>query len=456
MDRKIDNQKSQTKLTGYKTTELGPLPQEWKVVMLGEVAEILSGGGAPQGENYFNGDKPFIRVSHIDNEDSIIKYYDLITQEAVKDYKLKLFPKGTIVFPKSGATIYLEKRAMLPVDAYIVSHLCAVISNNVNHIQEFLFYALKSKKMAKEKAEDYPTLNLSEIKEIKIPLPPLPEQRKIAAILSTVQKAIEIEGKLIERTKELKKSMMHKLFTEGIPRQARNGARSEKQKITEIGPIPESWEVVKLGEGDILKSTQYGLSIKGQKKGKYPILRMNNLVDGLVSTSDLQFVNIDEKTFKKFKLEKGDILFNRTNSFELVGKTSIFTSEGDFVFASYLIRLKVNSDIIDHFFFNLYFNWDKTQIRLKSLASRGVSQANISATKLKTFKIPLPTLPEQQAIASILSIIDQKIEHHTTKKQKLEELFRTLLHVLMTARVRVDKINLDFLNEKKGEIYDNT
>jgi len=318
------------------------------------------------------------------------------------------------------------------------------------------FYFIGLFKKICKRAVNQSSINQANLKSIQIPLPPLPEQRKIAAILSTVQKAIEIEGKLIERTKELKKSMMHKLFTEGIPRQARNGARSEKQKITEIGPIPESWEVVKLGEGDILKSTQYGLSIKGQKKGKYPILRMNNLVDGLVSTSDLQFVNIDEKTFKKFKLEKGDILFNRTNSFELVGKTSIFTSEGDFVFASYLIRLKVNSDIIDHFFFNLYFNWDKTQIRLKSLASRGVSQANISATKLKTFKIPLPTLPEQQAIASILSIIDQKIEHHTTKKQKLEELFRTLLHVLMTARVRVDKINLDFLNEKKGEIYDNT
>lgn len=464
MDRKIDNQKSQTKLTGYKMTELGPLPQEWKVVRLGEVAVLIRNGVTIEQEKDKIGYK-ITRIETISNffiDEERVGYSNNVNKEILNKYLIK---NKDILFSHINSDTHIGKTAIAKKDYEDLLHgmnlLLIRLNENVT-VPEFInylfnhFYFIGLFKKICKRAVNQSSINQANLKSIQIPLPLLPEQRKIAAILSTVQKAIEIEKKLIERTKELKKSMMHKLFTEGIPRQARNGARSEKQKITEIGPIPESWEVVKLGEGDILKSTQYGLSIKGQKKGKYPILRMNNLVDGLVSTSDLQFVNIDEKTFKKFKLEKGDILFNRTNSFELVGKTSIFTSEGDFVFASYLIRLKVNSDIIDHFFFNLYFNWDKTQIRLKSLASRGVSQANISATKLKTFKIPLPTLPEQQAIASILSIIDQKIEHHTTKKQKLEELFRTLLHVLMTARVRVDKINLDFLNEKKGEIYDNT
>ena len=85
---------------------------------------------------------------------------------------------------------------------------------------------------------------------------------------------------------------------------------------------------------------------------------MNKLIDGLISINDLQFVDLDEKTFRKFKFEKGDILFNRTNSFELVGKTSVFHLNGDFVFASYLIRLRLkpNSKIIDPFsFFQLLF-----------------------------------------------------------------------------------------------------
>lgn len=86
---------------GFKITEIGPLPEEWEVVKLGDVAKISSGGSAPQGDEYFKGEKPFIRVSHIDNEDCVIKEYDLINDKAVQDYKLKLFPKGTIVFPKS-------------------------------------------------------------------------------------------------------------------------------------------------------------------------------------------------------------------------------------------------------------------------------------------------------------------------------------------------------------------
>jgi len=126
---------------GFKETEIGLIPEDWEVVRLGEVAEVKAGQSAPQGEKYFkNGKYPFIRVQHIDNNDYRIVSCDMITDEAVKDYRLKLFPKGTIIFPKSGAAVYLEKRAMLPFDAYIVSHLCALNSKSEKAIQKFLFY----------------------------------------------------------------------------------------------------------------------------------------------------------------------------------------------------------------------------------------------------------------------------------------------------------------------------
>ncbi len=435
----MKEQKNTEIANGYKMTELGPLPQDWDVVRLGEVCIFQGGSQPPKSVFTYEPKEGYVRLLQIRDYESD----DYATYVPISS-KLRMVSPEDVLIARYGSVGKILRGKYGAINVAIMK----VINNPEKIDNSFLYYRLHQrdfqifvKGLGGGRAVQA-GFNRSELNAFSIPLPPLPEQRKIAAILSTVQKAIETEKTLIERTKELKKSMMQKLFTEGIG--WLSGVETS-QKQTEIGPIPENWEVVRLGEGDILKSTQYGLSIKGQKEGKYPILRMNNLVDGLVSTSDLQFVNIDEKTFKKFKLEKGDILFNRTNSFELVGKTSIFTIKGDFVFASYLIRLKVNSDIINHFFFNLYFNWDKTQIRLKSLASRGVSQANISATKLKTFKIPLPPLPEQQAIADILSTIDQKIDHHTTKKQKLEELFRTLLHELMTARVRVNKINLDFL-----------
>jgi len=199
-----------------KETEVGMVPEEWEVVRLGDVAKISSGGSAPQGDEYFKGEKPFIRVSHIDNEDCIIKGYDLINDKAVQDYKLKLFPKGTIVFPKSGATIYLEKRVMLPTDAYVVSHLCTVIADEENVTQHFLFYLLRELKLAEEKADGYPTLNISEIKQIKIPLPPLSTQRKIASILSTIDQKIEVEENKKRALEDLFKTLLHNLMTARI------------------------------------------------------------------------------------------------------------------------------------------------------------------------------------------------------------------------------------------------
>ena len=85
------------------------IPDDWDIKILGDIADVSSGGSAPQGDKYFNGENPFVRVQHIDQDSDSIIRYDLITDEAVKKYKLKKYKSGTIVFPKSGASIYLEK-----------------------------------------------------------------------------------------------------------------------------------------------------------------------------------------------------------------------------------------------------------------------------------------------------------------------------------------------------------
>ncbi len=173
---------------------------------------------------------------------------------------------------------------------------------------------------------------------------------------------------------------------------------------------------------------------------KYPILRMNNLADGKVNFTDLQFVNLTEEEVEKFTLNQGDILFNRTNSFELVGKVGLFDLEGKYVFASYLIRLKCDTNKLLPTYFVYYLSWELTQLRLKKLASRGVSQSNISASKLREFKIPLPPLSEQKAIAEILQAIDEKIQKEEAKKQAIENLFKTMLSNLMSGKIRVCRV----------------
>jgi len=160
----------------------------------------------------------------------------------------------------------------------------------------------------------------------------------------------------------------------------------------------EAWTWLPLEE--VANQFQYGLSIRGEVTGRYPILRMNCQENGQVVLRDLQFVSLPVADALPYLLQRGDILFNRTNSHELVGRAAIFNHDLEAVFASYLIRVAVNKERIEPEFLNLFLNWDFTQGELKKLASRGVSQSNISAGKLREFCVPVPALEIQRHIVS--------------------------------------------------------
>jgi type I restriction enzyme S subunit len=198
---------------GYKMTELGPLPEEWQVVPLRLLGQISAGGSAPQGSHYFGGTHSFVRVQHLDEDGYEVRRWDLITDEAVQRYRLRLFPPGTIVFPKSGASIRLEKRAILARPSYLVSHLCAIIPNYDIVNGDFLLFALKRIPLAAEKAEGYPTLSLTEIGQRLVPLPPLPEQQTIAEILRAVDRKIEAEEARQRALEALFRTLLHDLMT---------------------------------------------------------------------------------------------------------------------------------------------------------------------------------------------------------------------------------------------------
>lgn len=274
-------------------------------------------------------------------------------------------------------------------------------------------------------------LSKSTIENLLIPLPPLPEQRAIAQALRTVQEAKETRQREAILERERKAALMQHLFT--------YGTRNEPRRMTDIGEIPQSWQTLRLGE--VGTRTQYGLSVRGDSVGAYPILRMNNLQDGKIVFDSLQYVDLTTNGFQSSKLNKGDLLFNRTNSYELVGKTAIFEEEANFVFASYLVRVVTDTTRLLPQFLNFYLNWNAVQRRLKMLASRGVSQSNISASKLSTFFIPLPSLDEQEQLASVLYVCDGMIAALEREAALLDELFRTLLDELMTGRRRINNEN---------------
>lgn len=400
----------------YKQTELGELPKEWEVVRLDSISKIGSGGSAPQGEKYFHGKNPFIRVQHLNLESYSINNYDLITEEAVKKYKLKLFPKGTIVFPKSGASIYSEKRAMLPFDAYVVSHLCTIqATNKIN--RNFLYFFLRGKKLAEKKAETYPTLNLFEIKELQIPLPPLPEQQKIASVLSTVQDAQEKTDKYIDALKELKKSLMKHLFTYGAV--SFEDADKVELKQTEIGMIPKDWEVVKFEDclsDDRIKVSKLQQS-QFKKIGKYPIVdQSQDLISGYWDNQE-----------DLFSSPLPVVIFgDHTRTFKYIDFPFVCGPDGTKILIPNISKAHPR-----------YFYY---YLKLLTIPSRGY---NRHYSLLKDYLIPLPSLPEQQRIASILSAIDEKIQAEEQKEEALKETFNSLLKNLMTAKIRVNNLEVE-------------
>ncbi len=171
------------------------------------------------------------------------------------------------------------------------------------------------------------SLNLRSLGKIKIPLPPLEEQKKIVEILQFADYLKERRKEAIKLIDKIVMSVFFDMF--GDP--ATN---------------PKGWKVKKIG--DIVKKTQYGISkaMNTEKKG-FPILRMDNITyDGHLDIANLKYIEIDRKITEIYLLNKGDILFNRTNSKELVGKTTTFNIDGEYVFASYLIRLVPDRSIV--------------------------------------------------------------------------------------------------------------
>jgi len=275
------------------------------------------------------------------------------------------------------------------------------------------------------------------VSEFLAPMPPRTEQEKIAAVLWKIQHAIGIEDKLIATARELKLSSMHRLLTHGL--------RREPQKQTEIGPLPESWNVAPLEQ--LREFLQYGTSTKCDytKKGN-PVLRIPNLIGGKVDCADLKWCELREKEVESLLLEMGDVLFIRTNGVRVrVGTCAVYRGQPEnALFASYLIRARLKTDDLNPDFFQ-YFS--ATSVGTSMLGGRSSPAAdgkfNINTKTIDSILVPLPKMDEQREIVKHLQTVDRKISIHERKRATLRELFKTLLHQLMTGEIRVADLDID-------------
>lgn len=246
------------------------------------------------------------------------------------------------------------------------------------------------------------------------PLPPLSEQQRI------VERIEELFAKLDEAKERLqevaesfavrKAAILHKAFTGELTKQWR----------LENGVSDESWEEKTIGE--ICSSLKYGTSKKSSDDGEVVVLRMGNLQNGEIDWSNLAYTS-DEEDKKKYLLKSGDVLFNRTNSPELVGKTSIYRGEMPAIYAGYLIKLDYEKNIVVGDYLNYYLNSSKAKEYYMQVKTDGVSQSNINAKKIGEFEIPLPTLSEQH---EIVRLIDELLARERKAQQAAEQALASI------------------------------
>lgn len=370
------------------------VPENWVWVRLENVASWGSGGTpSRKHEEYYNGDILWIKTGELNNG-WIYDTEEKITDEGLKKSSAKLFPPYSVLIAMYGATI--GKVAILGVPA-TTNQACACAVCNQSLLYMYLFYyCISQKNVFIEKGKGGAQPNISQIilKQHPIPLPPLSEQQRI------VERIEELFAKLDEAKERLqevadsfavrKAAILHKAFTGELTKQWRR----------ENGVRDESWEEKTIGE--ICSSLKYGTSKKSSDDGEVVVLRMGNLQNGEIDWSNLSYTS-DEEDIKKYLLKSGDVLFNRTNSPELVGKTSIYRGEMPAIYAGYLIKLDYEKNIVVGDYLNYYLNSSKAKEYYMQVKTDGVSQSNINAKKIGEFEIPLPTLSEQHEIVRLIN-----------------------------------------------------
>lgn len=229
-------------------------------------------------------------------------------------------------------------------------------------------------------------IKLGNIADAMIELPSIDNQKFIVDILGKVKEILDKRNAEISALDALIKARFVELFGDPVKN-------------------PKGWEVVTIG--DIATEVRYGTSKPAVEGGKYPYLRMNNITsDGHLDLNDLKYIDITEDEIEKCVVRKGDVLFNRTNSIELVGKTAVFDLLDDMVIAGYIIRVRLNERILPEVF-SQYMNLEALKNILRSMAKGAVNQANINAQELQSIKVYIPDMGAQKKFIEIKDQVDK-------------------------------------------------
>jgi len=291
-----------------------------------------------------------------------------------------------------------------------------------------------------------PNLSRNRLAALDVPVPSATEQRAIDDALARIREALNAHKSSAERAQELRRSAMRELFTRGV--------RGAPQKESEIGPLPANWDVKTFS--DVRERLQYGTSTRcTPNPGPYPVLRIPNVEAGKVSAMDLKYCDLSESEADKYLLADGDLLFIRTNGvLERLGCTAVYKGNPQrALFASYLIRARLKKGIDPRYVAFFYGSELGTSLVAGRATPASDGKYNLNTGTIDSFPLPLPpTIEEQLEIVAVLEAIERKIELHKEKSLLLEDLFKSLLHKLMTGEIGVANLDLSAMKQRNEAV----
>jgi type I restriction enzyme S subunit len=420
------------KETEFRETPIGKIPKDWEITKMGDVAFVKGriGWRGLKASEYTTKGPYLIANKHLINNKIMWDECDHLSEFRYDESPEIQLQLNDVIMSKDGTIGQPAFIDFLPDRATINSTMMLLRVTNDGFAPEFLFYSLQGphfKRFLAQKISgtSIPHLFQRDMKELKVILPPLSEQRAIVGVLGVVDLAVAKAGEVIAKTERLKKGLMQELLTKGI------GHKEYKQ--TPIGTVPQEWEIDALP--DLFKVIDYRGRTPPFSESGIPYIGSNNIRNERIVLDDKRYVS--EQTYEKYMTRgipnEGDILFTTEAP---LGEVAIIPRNLKFCFAQRLVALQCKKEHNSRFLMYML----RSSIVQKQLSdwATGTTVKGISAKNMKFIRIPYSEdVEEQRKIAETLSAVDKKLELEKNEKARLERIRQGLMDLLLIGKVRV-------------------
>jgi len=420
----------------------------WPSKPLRDLAQIVSGGTPSRyvGEFWEDGTIPWVTPTDLTNTPGrfLSDTREKITHRGLASCSAMLLPVGTLLMTSRATLgeIRIAEREVCTNQGFK-----SLVPLHGTH-GPFLYYQMlqnKERYRALGIGSTFLEVNKRDTERLEVLVPPdSSNQHHIAKILTTVDEAIEQTEALIAKTQQIKAGLMHDLFTRGVTADGQLRPPREEApqlyKKSPLGWIPKEW--VSKDFGSLLNGTpQNGLYKPMSEYGDtgVSIVRIDSFYDGVLLAMDtLRRLRIGPSELQTYGLATGDILVNRVNSIDYVGKSAIVPAlQEAVVFESNIMRIRVKSDTITPEFTIRWLCCGKAMTHFRSRAKSAVAQASINQHDVRCLLVPLPRIEEQQKINAIASAIEETLDQNQEELNMLNRIKHGLMQDLLTGRVEV-------------------